>query len=72
MLPLSKKMFASFLMLSSTLDLSACATPPASSDACAWLKQIVPDANFQSRWTTNEKAQVLAFDQIVEKECRKQ
>lgn len=61
-------------MLGLTLVLSGCATtpPPAITDACAWLKQIVPDAGFETRWTRAEKQQVLAFDNQVESQCRKE
>lgn len=53
------------------LILSGCASPVApTADACAWLKQIIPGDGFETRWTHDEKAQVLAFDQMVAKECR--
>lgn len=60
------------LMLPLTLILSACAgtPPPAIADACSWATMILPGDGFQSRWTTDEKRQVDAYDRMVEKECR--
>lgn len=38
-------------------------------DACTWLKPIRPDATFETRWTTDEKRQILALDQNITKNC---
>lgn len=67
-------MGARLLMLAGiAFTFCGCATPPPPApvtDACAWLKQIIPGVGFETRWTRDEKAQVLAFDQMVAKQCR--
>lgn len=53
------------------LALSACASNFATTttDACVWLKPVIPDKGFETRWTRGEKQQVLVLDQDVQKFC---
>lgn len=51
--------------------LSSCETPPpAMPDFCTWAKEIIPGDGFQSRWTREEKEQVLSLDQKIIQFCR--
>lgn len=68
-LPSAAKCRAS-LILPLMLILNACAAAPSPvADACSWASLIIPDAGFETRWTTAEKRQVDAYDKIVQKEC---
>lgn len=64
---LKQKLIVKALLLLTLISLNACATPI--SNACGWAKQISPNPGFETRWTRDEKNQVDAYDQAVDKNC---
>jgi hypothetical protein len=61
---------ASFPILILMLGLLQGCAEKVTSDACSWLRQIHPDAGFETRWTRAEKEQVETLDEAIEKKCR--
>jgi len=57
------------LTISLTLLSAACSSPAPISNACGWLHPIVPDAGFETRWTTNEKRQTVELNLDISRAC---
>lgn len=53
--------------------IQGCANMPdaPSPDVCSWVSIIVPDEGFETRWTRQEKEQVLLHDMNVEMFCQR-
>jgi hypothetical protein len=39
------------------------------SDGCVWTRQFTPDADFEVRWTLNEKRQAVAHNRAWKEFC---
>jgi len=57
------------LTISLTLLCGACSSPAPISNACGWEHQIIPDSGFETRWTRNEKVQIVEHNADVAKFC---
>jgi hypothetical protein len=57
------------LMLCFASLLAACSSPAPISNACGWEHQIIPDSGFETRWTRNEKVQIVEHNADVAKFC---
>lgn len=66
---LSRIMSVSSLMLILMLSLSACVAPTPEANACSWLREDLPAAGFEARWTHDEKAYAIWLNKNIEKDC---
>ena len=50
--------------------MTACAqTKPVVTASCGWLQVVHPDAGFETRWTHDEKVQIVTLNDQIKKEC---
>lgn len=64
------------LALAAMLWTTSCGTVsskpvPIVANDCAWAVRIVPDPGWETRWTDNEKRQVVLLNRDVQKNCRR-
>lgn len=55
------------IVLMAMILIASCAS---SANECSWVKRFQPDAEFEERWTADEKRQAVAHNRKVEKFCR--
>lgn len=57
------------LLLMISLTTSCASEPPPVSPACGWLKKFKPDAGFETRYTHDEKVQLVELNDKIAAFC---